>query len=73
VLQFDGRWKCVACGALLDVPDGAPYVIVKAASGTPTMRTVNIGGTEIHRCPIAGSPDANIEQTARATALKRTG
>jgi hypothetical protein len=35
VLQFDGRWKCILCGALLDVPDGAPYVIVKSASGEP--------------------------------------
>jgi hypothetical protein len=53
VQQVDGRWRCTLCGALINVPSkSTPYVALKAASGGPTMRTLNVDGHEIHRCPL---------------------
>jgi hypothetical protein len=44
---------------VIDLPGGEePEVIIKSSSGELTMRTLNIDGHEVHRCPMAitGSP-----------------
>jgi hypothetical protein len=58
VRRHDGRYECILCGAVLDLPTNKkPKVVIAAASGKPMMRTIVHNGTEIHRCPIA-SPKA---------------
>jgi hypothetical protein len=55
--RVDGHWHCTLCGAILDIPvDEDPDVIIKSAGGQPTVRTLNIGGKEIHRCTLSGRP-----------------
>jgi hypothetical protein len=50
----NGRYECVLCGVVLDVPiDEKPIVMIAAASGEPTMRTIVFAGVEVHRCPIS--------------------
>jgi hypothetical protein len=45
------RYTCAHCGAVLDLPlDASPKVMIKAASGKPTVRVLSIKGDEIHRC-----------------------
>jgi hypothetical protein len=58
VLQVDGRWRCTQCGALIKLPSDAtpPQVVFKANSGEPIMRTLNVEGNEIHRCPAVDQP-----------------
>jgi len=49
----NGRYVCTLCGAVLEVAeDKVPLAVIKAASGTPNMRTISVDGKEIHRCPI---------------------
>ena len=55
----NGHYECTLCGAVLDVPVGVtPLVMLRASSGEPTMRTISVGGTEVHSCPVhePGSP-----------------
>jgi hypothetical protein len=53
VRLFDGRWHCTQCGAVLDLPgDKEPEVIIKSQGGALTMRTLNVDGRELHRCPM---------------------
>ncbi len=48
---IDGRYTCVLCGAVLDIPlTENPQVVVIAASGKPNERALRYGGEEIHRC-----------------------
>jgi hypothetical protein len=52
ILQEDGKFRCVLCGALVDVPDGKrPLVLIKARSGEPNMRAITLDGVELHACP----------------------
>jgi hypothetical protein len=47
----DGKYQCVLCGALLEIPpDKEPSVVIKAASGSPNLRTIICDGEEIHSC-----------------------
>jgi len=49
----DGRYQCLLCGAILDIPtDSEPHVVIVAASGEPNMRTIVYEGVEIHRCEV---------------------
>ena len=58
--RVDGHWQCTLCGAILDIPaDEDPDVIIKSASGQPTVRTLNIDGKEIHRCTLTGQRRAS--------------
>jgi hypothetical protein len=51
----DGRYECVICGEVLDVPvDREPSIVVKASSGSPNYRTIVFEGVEIHSCEISG-------------------
>jgi hypothetical protein len=50
---IDGRYECALCGTLVDVPEDAnPVVMLKSASGTPTLRTIVADGKEVHACPV---------------------
>jgi hypothetical protein len=50
---MNGKYECTLCGAELDVAaDKVPVALIKASSGTPSMRTISVDGKEIHRCPI---------------------
>jgi hypothetical protein len=49
----DGRYECVHCGAVLDIPlVGEPKVMIHGASGEPNMRVLSLNGKEIHRCDV---------------------
>lgn len=49
----DGRYECVLCGAVLDIPtDVEPAVVIKGAAGRPNLRAIIYKGKEIHACPI---------------------
>jgi hypothetical protein len=49
--QHDGKYLCVLCGAELDVPAGKePSIVIKAASGSPNLRTIVCDGEEVHSC-----------------------
>jgi hypothetical protein len=53
----DGRYQCLVCGAVLDIPtDREPHVVIVAASGAPNMRTIVYEGVEIHRCEVRAQP-----------------
>jgi hypothetical protein len=53
VRLHDGRYECILCGAVLDIPtDKQPQVVIKAAGGSPNMRTIVYDGHEVHRCRI---------------------
>jgi hypothetical protein len=52
----NGHYECTLCGAVLDVPIGVtPLVMLRASSGQPTLRTISVNGSEVHRCPV-GEP-----------------
>jgi hypothetical protein len=54
---IDGRYQCLLCGAVLDIPtDSEPQVVIVAASGEPNMRTIVYEGVEIHRCAVQAQP-----------------
>jgi hypothetical protein len=49
----DGKWRCLYCGATVDIPlDAAPNVITSAASGQPKYRVFTLDGEEVHRCEV---------------------
>jgi hypothetical protein len=49
----DGRYECVLCGAVLEVPtDHEPLVVIKAAGGKPNIRVIVYEGKEVHACPM---------------------
>jgi hypothetical protein len=49
---INGKWQCVQCGAAVDIPsDKKPQIILKTSSGERMMRTLNVDGQEVHRCP----------------------
>jgi hypothetical protein len=40
---------------MIDCPDDVePHVIIKSSSGEHTVRTLNVGGKESHRCTLTG-------------------
>jgi hypothetical protein len=50
----DGKYQCVVCSAIVDVPvDKEPSVVIKAASGTPNVRTIVCDGRELHACEVS--------------------
>jgi hypothetical protein len=53
----DGRYECVQCGAVLDIPtDAAPLVTIKTSSGSGAMRTISYQGRDVHSCPLRPAP-----------------
>jgi hypothetical protein len=57
----DGKYECVLCGAVLDVPtDREPQVVIKAASGQPNTRTIVYDGKEIHACMMTPEPRNSV-------------
>ena len=47
----DGRYECVLCGAVLDVPLTAKVVeMIVGSSGQPNMRRLSLDGKEFHSC-----------------------
>jgi hypothetical protein len=49
----DGRYECVHCNVILDIPvDERPIVTISAASGRPNVRILKMHGVEIHRCEV---------------------
>ena len=60
----DGRYECAYCGAVLDIPlIGDPHVTIKAASGTPNIRTLTLDGIAIHACEIGEIADKRQSST----------
>ena len=53
-----GRWVCNNCGAILDIAEKDPRVIIKGGGGKPNIRVLMLGGREIHRCEI--NPSATV-------------
>jgi hypothetical protein len=48
---FGDRYQCVLCGKVLDVPaEQKPLAVMTADIDEPDMRTIRVGGVEIHRC-----------------------
>ena len=57
-----GRYRCTLCKLIVssDVRlDDVMKTMIVQASGQPTVRTVNVDGVEIHRCPITLGPKAH--------------
>jgi len=49
----DGRYECVQCGEVLDIPvDSAPLVTIKTSSGSGAVRTISYQGKDVHSCPL---------------------
>jgi hypothetical protein len=69
----DGRYECALCRAVLDVPAAVkPHVLVKTASGQPTMRAIMVDGVEVHACVISTRKGVQREPD-RATMLIAQG
>jgi hypothetical protein len=50
----DGKWRCLYCGAAVDIPlDAEPSRIISAASDQPKYRVFVLDRKEVHRCEIA--------------------
>ena len=48
---IDGRYECVLCGEVLDIPPTArPSVVLEASGGARNIRVLSLNGREIHRC-----------------------
>ena len=71
----DDRYECTLCGGVLDVPaEMKPYIVLKMASGRPTMRAIMVAGAEIHACPISTPTRKKVERKPdRATMLMAQG
>jgi hypothetical protein len=53
VRRHDGKYQCVLCGAVLDVPTGKePVVANTTKTGSPGIRTITFDGNLIHSCPL---------------------
>ncbi len=49
----DGRWVCVQCGAVVDMPfEAAWHTEMRAHAGEPNVRVVIADGHEVHRCAL---------------------
>jgi hypothetical protein len=60
----DGRYECVLCGAILDIPlTDTPQVVIFASSGKPNMRTLMLDGRKLHSCA-ARTPSPTRERTS---------
>ena len=69
----DGRYECSLCGAVLDVPAATePDIVLKTASGRPTLRAITVAGAEIHACAISTRRKVQRE-SERATVLIAQG
>src|SRR6266576_1824599 len=54
---FDDKVRCAVCGTVLELPLGCnPRVLIKAAGGEPTVRTIVYEGVEVHSCALASHP-----------------
>lgn len=52
----DGKYECAWCGEVLDLPQyPEPDVVVRAARGERSIRSLHFDGREIHRCAIGPS------------------
>ena len=50
---FDGRYECVLCGVVLDVPvTASPTAVLEARGGRRNVRVLTIDGSELHRCEV---------------------
>ena len=60
----DGRYECSHCGHILDIPlIEKPRVVIRAMSGKPNVRSLELDGREIHSCVI--SPIGAAQQARR--------
>ena len=49
----DGKYECVHCGAVLEIPAGEGLqVVITAATGKPNVRVLMWNFEEIHRCDV---------------------
>ena len=49
----DGRYECVLCGTVLEIPSiPEPLVMIKAASRRPGTRALTLFGMTIHECAL---------------------
>jgi hypothetical protein len=49
----DGKYECVHCGAVLEIPAGEGlHVVITAATGKPNVRVLMWNFEEIHRCDV---------------------
>jgi hypothetical protein len=59
-LHDDGRYECLHCGEILDIPlQSKPQVTIRAKSGRPNVRSLELDGREIHACAILTPPPAD--------------
>ncbi len=66
---YDGRYECALCGARLDIPlVEDPHVMIRAASGTPPVRSLILNGEVIHECKLG--PDSHERLRVNAAALR---
>jgi hypothetical protein len=51
MLKDRSIYRCVLCGAAIEVPDVAqPRISIEGSGGKPNMRVLLLDGAEIHRC-----------------------
>jgi hypothetical protein len=64
----DGRYECAYCGAVLEIPlSERPRVVIRAASGKPNVRGLELEGRLIHSCeiaPLGGSASMRRQRAA---------
>jgi hypothetical protein len=56
----DGRYECLHCGEILDIPlASTPQVMIRAKSGQANVRSLELDGREIHACAMPSSTAGN--------------